>query len=87
MQDDTIVNSVIGSEFDLADGYLSRRLSDKAGPELQNACTEHGSIGVGEVVETDAFKLPCKKIIHCHLASYSQQDNNEKVIGIFFHFE
>ena len=79
LQDDAIVNSVIGSDFDLSTGMLSSRLSDKAGSELQDACKQHGTIEEGEVVETDSYNLPCKRIIHCHLASYSQQRNNEKV--------
>ena len=79
LQDDAIVNSVIGSDFDLSTGMLSSRLSDKAGSELQDACKQHGTIDEGEVVETDSYNLPCKRIIHCHLASYSQQRNNEKV--------
>lgn len=58
------MNSVIGSDFDLTRGYLSDRLSKKAGLQLQNDCNQHGTINEGEAVETDAHLIPCQKIIH-----------------------
>ena len=79
LQDEAIVNSVVGSDFDLSTGMLSSRLSEKAGSELQDTCKQHGTIDEGEVVETDSYNLPCRRIIHCHLASYSRQSNNGKV--------
>lgn len=79
LQDDAIVNSVITPDFDLSKGYLSRRLLSQAGSELQTACKKHGAIGVGEVVETDSYQLPCKKILHCHLTPYDKSADNAKV--------
>ncbi|MCP4291158.1 MAG: macro domain-containing protein [bacterium] len=35
-----------------------------AGPELEEACDDIGGCPTGEAVMTDAFDLPCKKVIH-----------------------
>jgi len=35
-----------------------------AGPELEDACNDIGGCPPGEVVMTDAFDLPCEKVIH-----------------------
>jgi O-acetyl-ADP-ribose deacetylase (regulator of RNase III) len=49
-------------------GGAAGAISRAAGPELQRACdaliAERGPIDPGEAVITDAFRLPCRRVIH-----------------------
>ncbi|XP_026521210.1 poly [ADP-ribose] polymerase 14-like [Notechis scutatus] len=49
-------------------GGLARRLLEAAGPELQKECKDqvrqHGSLEPGCAIITNAWKLPCKQVIH-----------------------
>lgn len=49
-------------------GGVAGAISRAAGPELQRACdeliAERGPLDTGEAVATDAFGLPCRKVIH-----------------------
>nr|XP_020635228.1 poly [ADP-ribose] polymerase 14-like isoform X1 [Pogona vitticeps] len=60
-------------------GGLAEALSRAAGPELQAECNrlikKHGSLKPGCAVITDAWKLPCKQIVH---AVGPRWDSSEK---------
>jgi O-acetyl-ADP-ribose deacetylase (regulator of RNase III) len=63
---DAIVNA---ANVNLAHGGgVARAISSAAGPELQRACdrlvASRGPLQTGEAVATDAFLLPCHRIIH-----------------------
>ena len=50
--------------FQLEGGQVSGSLLEKAGPEMQQELRKKGQIKFGEVVSTNGFKLPCKKVYH-----------------------
>ena len=68
-QEDTLVVSV-GSDFQLNHGKVAQAIAAHAGPRLQAACNSLRPINIGEVKETDGFRLPCKKILHCNCPEY-----------------
>lgn len=62
-------------------GGVAKAISDAAGPELQRACdrlvAEAGPLHTGEAVATDAFRLPCRKVIHTVGPVYGSHDGHE----------
>ncbi len=76
---DAIVNAANGH---LANGGgVAGAISRAAGPGLQRACDEliaaRGPLQVGEAVVTDAFDLPCRKVIHAVGPVYGQHGGEE----------
>jgi O-acetyl-ADP-ribose deacetylase (regulator of RNase III) len=76
---DAIVNA---ANSNLAHGGgVARAISKAAGPELQRACEEliasRGPLGTGEALATDAFRLPCRKIIHTVGPVYGRHGGQE----------
>ncbi|XP_067934852.1 protein mono-ADP-ribosyltransferase PARP14-like isoform X2 [Watersipora subatra] len=63
-EDHVLVNSV-GKAMNLAAGKVSKAISDRAGPELQKACTGLAPIQVGQVKGTSGYLMECKTILHC----------------------
>ncbi|KAM3917236.1 LOW QUALITY PROTEIN: protein mono-ADP-ribosyltransferase PARP14-like [Leptodactylus fuscus] len=63
---EVIVNS-IGSDLDLSKGNVSRAISSRAGPGLQQLMMDN-SLGVqvspGRVIPTDGCNLSCNKVLH-----------------------
>jgi O-acetyl-ADP-ribose deacetylase (regulator of RNase III) len=62
-------------------GGVARAISTAAGPQLQTACdeivSERGPLTVGSAVATEAFRLPCKKVIHTVGPIYGQHEGQE----------
>jgi len=62
-------------------GGVARAISSAAGPELQSACDRlvaaRGPLETGEAVATDAFKLPCLKVIHTVGPVYGRHGGEE----------
>jgi len=62
-------------------GGVAGAISRAAGPGLQRACDEliarRGPLKVGEAVITDAFGLPCRKVIHAVGPVYGQHGGAE----------
>jgi len=76
---DAIVNAANGN---LAHGGgVAAAISRAAGPELQRACDEliasRRPLSTGEAVATDAFRLPCKRVIHAVGPIYGRHDGRE----------
>jgi O-acetyl-ADP-ribose deacetylase (regulator of RNase III) len=76
---DAIVNAANGQLANA--GGVAHAISDAAGPELQRACdelvAEHGPVSTGEAVATDAFRLPCRKVIHAVGPIYGRHGGRE----------
>ncbi|XP_059503364.1 protein mono-ADP-ribosyltransferase PARP14-like isoform X2 [Stegostoma tigrinum] len=63
---DIIVN-VIGMDFDLSSGTLSKELLKKAGPNLQQSLFHEKNSkkhAVGKIIETKGFNLNCTEVFH-----------------------
>lgn len=60
---DVIVNAA-NKELQQGGGVCGAIFQAAGAKQLQKACDEIGSCGIGEAVMTDAFKLQAKKIIH-----------------------
>jgi O-acetyl-ADP-ribose deacetylase (regulator of RNase III) len=62
-------------------GGVARAISNGAGPELQRACDElvdeYGPLSTGKAVATDAFRLPCRKVIHAVGPIYGRHGGRE----------
>lgn len=76
---DAIVNAANGR---LANGGgVAGAISRAAGPELQRACDSliaaRGPLSTGEAVATDAFGLPCRKVIHAVGPIYGRHGGEE----------
>ncbi len=76
---DAIVNA---ANVNLAHGGgVARAISSAAGPELQRACdrliASRGPLETGEAVATDAFLLPCRRVIHTVGPVYGRHDGRE----------
>ena len=63
------------------DGGVAGAIRRAGGPSFQPACdelvAERGPVPVGGAVATDAFDLPCKKVIHAVGPIYGQQGGRE----------
>ena len=79
LQEEALVVSV-GTELDLTKGRVSKVISDKAGPELQEECKKTGRLLPGEVLETEAYQMPhCSKILHACTPSWKGYDESVPV--------
>lgn len=62
-------------------GGVALAISRAAGPELQSACDRliaaRGPLETGEAVATDAFQLPCLKVIHTVGPIYGRHKGEE----------
>jgi O-acetyl-ADP-ribose deacetylase (regulator of RNase III) len=62
-------------------GGVAGAISRAGGPGLQRACdeliAERGPLDTGEAVATDAFELPCRKVIHVAGPVYGRHDGEE----------
>jgi O-acetyl-ADP-ribose deacetylase (regulator of RNase III) len=65
-------------------GGVAGAISKAAGPELQRACDrlidERGPVSTGEAVATDAFELPCRKVIHAVGPIYGRHGGEEPAL-------
>lgn len=65
-------------------GGLALALLRAAGPELQKICDRHvarnGALRPGEAVATDAFRLPCRHVIHAVGPRFSAHSREEAVL-------
>jgi O-acetyl-ADP-ribose deacetylase len=65
-------------------GGAAGAIARGAGPQLQRACdaliAERGPLAVGEAVITDAFELPCRKVIHAVGPVYGQHGGEEAAL-------
>jgi len=84
------VNSV-GNDMNLSSGKVAVALSNKAGPQLQAACTALAPTASGDVKETDGFNLACKKVLHCNCPQWQgpqtipvSQDLNPNSVFLIF---
>lgn len=86
IQVDTMV-CVTSSDFNFNQSERSQKLSKKAGTDLRSACNSRETLAKGSVqAETDGFKLPCNKVLHCHLAKFDDiQDAYEVGNQCFLH--
>jgi O-acetyl-ADP-ribose deacetylase (regulator of RNase III) len=62
-------------------GGVAGAIARAAGPDLQRACDElvsrRGLLVTGEAVITDAFDLPCRKVIHAVGPIYGRHSGDE----------
>ena len=76
---DAIVNAANGRLSN--GGGVARAIAVAAGPELQRECdrlvAEQGTITTGEAVATDAFRLPCRRVIHAVGPIYGRHSGQE----------
>jgi len=65
-------------------GGVARAIAAAAGPRLQRACDEliaaSGPLRTGEAVATDAFDLPCRKVIHAVGPVYGRHGGEEAAL-------
>lgn len=81
-QVDAIVNAA-NSRLANAGG-VAWAIGDAAGPQLQRACDEliaaAGPLRTGEAVATDAYDLPCRKVIHAVGPVYGDHEGEEAAL-------
>lgn len=79
------VDAIVNAANDLLElnAGLSKALSDAAGPELQEACKQiikkRTKLKVGDVVLTEACKLPCNYVIHAVGPHYDSSDPQKSI--------
>ncbi|XP_061170936.1 uncharacterized protein LOC133180422 [Saccostrea echinata] len=68
---DVLVNST-SPELELKAGFVSRKILETAGPEIQNECKKNykGGIKVGKVAVTKGYNLKCKFVFHGCMYKY-----------------
>ncbi|KAL4224956.1 hypothetical protein ACF0H5_015652 [Mactra antiquata] len=75
---DVILNTT--TSFPNLNGAIPDELRNIAGPKLQEACTNYkGSNISGMIVETDGFKLGCKKVYHYLMPNWQETDGEQTI--------
>lgn len=75
---DAIVNAA--NPYLTNGGGVARAIREAAGPEFQRACEKlalAAPVGIGEAVVTDAYHLPCRKVIHTVGPVYGQANGHD----------
>lgn len=76
---DAVVNA---ANRDLAPGGgVAGAIHDAAGPELWAECEPLGPIRPGQAVETNAYKLPNRRIIHCLGPVYGEDEPSDQLLA------
>lgn len=61
---------------------INRKIFEKAGRGLVNEMLSHGQISMGKAVMSDAYNLPCKKVIHAAGPVYNfNLDEEEELLA------
>jgi O-acetyl-ADP-ribose deacetylase (regulator of RNase III) len=72
---DAIVNGTNRNLHIGSSDSLSYAIHFAAGSDLSKACQDIGGVALGEACITDAYKLPCKKVIHtAHPMAYGEYE-------------
>ena len=67
--------------FQLGQGALSSAILKAAGQSIQRECAQQVkgvNIGPGQVVETSAGQLPCRRIYHGYLQSWDHRGSSKQ---------
>lgn len=88
---DVIVNTT-SKEISFTVGAVSKSILDAAGPEISDACMKQskgGCLKHDEVISTDSFKLPCKRVYHVACMGWDGdggqcEKTTRKILSIIF---
>lgn len=87
----TIKGDITGLDFDIIVNAANNHLLPgagvcgaifaKAGKELEKECQKIGYVKTGDAIMTQAYDLPCRKIIHTPGPIYSGTDQDEECLS------